>query len=400
MKRHSYHLAGRNEPTRRRGAVFVLAAIALVLIFAFTAFTVDIGFLAMTKGQLQNTADAGALAGLIELGDGFGPGSTLTDAEIADAAGLAAVTTVAANRAAERTSVFASQGRDVRVGNYSYDLGTDSWVKEWNVAPYNMIEVTLHRDQNGSTDGDGPLDLFFAPVMGTDEATLSVVSTAVLQPGAGIGIGGPSGDNDGFIGVLPITLDLETWDNLVYHNIGSDNYSYNEATGQITSGADGILEVNLYPENYGPNPSNRGTVDFGHSGNSTADIVRQILHGLSQEDLEPFGGELNFSTWPNNEIVVNGDTGLSAGIKDELESIKGLPRAIPIFVRTNNRPGNNLDYYIVKFVGIRIMFVRLTGKPTSKMVVIQPAPFVADEVIPGNMPITPDTIFTPGAIIP
>lgn len=393
MKPFTHHTIDCTSTDRRRGSIFVLAALAIVLIFGFTAFTVDVGYLATAKGQLQNTADAGALAGLIELGEGFGPGSTLTDTQVADAAAQAAVATVAANRAADRNSVFASPTRDVRVGNYSFDTVTGQWVQQWGVAPYNMVEVTLHRDQAGSAVGDGPLDLFFAPVMGTDQASLSVVSTAVLQPG--VGIGGPDSgpDNDGFIGVLPITLDQDTWDNLVFNGAGSDNYSYNETTGAITSGPDGIREVNLYPETYGTNPSNRGTLDIGATNNSAADIARQIVHGLNQSDLDAIGGTLTWPRW------FNGDPGLSAGIKDELESIKGLPRIIPIFAYTNNGQGGNLDYYVVKFVGIRIMYVKLTGKPNSKRVIIQPAPIVADEIIPGDAEITADTIFTPGTLI-
>jgi hypothetical protein len=394
MKRHFITLPPGQESTRRRGAVFVLAALAMVLIFGLTAFTVDVGFITMSKGQLQNVADASALAGLIELGDGLGPGATLTAAQVSDAAAQAAVATAAANRAAELTSVYCDPARDVRVGNYSFDSISGTWVKQWNVTPYNMIEVSLHRDQAGSTIGDGPLDLFFAPVMGTDDASLTVVSTAVLQPGVGIGGNSDGGDQDGFIGILPITLDEPTWDNLVYNGVGTDNYSYNPVTGEVTDGPDGIKEVNLYPTNAAGLPGNRGTVDFGHTGNSTADISRQILYGLSEEDLEIFDQPLNFENGPFN---VNGDTGLSAGIKDELEAIKGEPRTIPIFDDAWGN-GNNAYYRIVKFVGIRIMNVKLTGNP--KRVIIQPTPIIADEVIPGDVVIGPDTIFTPGAIIP
>jgi hypothetical protein len=35
-------------------------------------------------------------------------------------------------------------------------------------------------------------------------------------------------------------------------------------------------------------------------------------------------------------------------------------------------PGNNADYTIVKFVGIRIVAVKLTGSMASKYVMIQP----------------------------
>ena len=85
----------------------------------------------------------------------------------------------------------------------------------------------------------------------------------------------------------------------------------------------------------------------------------------------------------NGELELNGDTGISAGVKDELESIKGEPRIIPIF-RTVTGPGNNAQYTIVCFAGVRILEVKLTGKMSSKRVIIQPAPMVAKGGIAGS----------------
>ena len=85
----------------------------------------------------------------------------------------------------------------------------------------------------------------------------------------------------------------------------------------------------------------------------------------------------------NGELFLNGDTGISAGVKDELESIKGEHKVIPIF-RTVVGPGNNATYTIVAFVGIRIMDVKLTGKMSSKRVPFQPANVVIKNAVPGN----------------
>lgn len=57
---------------------------------------------------------------------------------------------------------------------------------------------------------------------------------------------------------------------------------------------------------------------------------------------------------------------------------------IPIFSQVKG-PGNNADYTIVKFVGVRIMEVNLTGKMTSKRVIIQPCNIVANGVIPSTV---------------
>ncbi|MGE0375136.1 MAG: pilus assembly protein TadG-related protein, partial [Planctomycetaceae bacterium] len=252
----------------RRGGIFVLCAVVIVVVLGFTAFTIDIGFITLTKTQLQNTSDAAALGALIEIAEGYGPGSNLTAAQIEAAAQQAAADVAASNRAGEQHAVYADSVRDVRLGQYTWNAGTGQWDKLWGVAPYNMVEVTLHRDQTGSTNGDRPLDLFFAPVLGTDQATLKVSSTAVLQPGVGFANSGVNGSGESCSpGILPITLDLETWTNLM-NGIGRDDYHYNEDTGAISSGSDGILEVYLYPYgNQALPPGNRGTVDIGSNNN-------------------------------------------------------------------------------------------------------------------------------------
>ncbi|MEZ6065048.1 MAG: TadG family pilus assembly protein [Planctomycetaceae bacterium] len=378
--------------TARRGVIFVLSAFLLVLAFAFAAFAIDLGYITLSSGELAKTSDAAALAAVIELGDGYGSAATMTQSQTEVAARTAARDVAAMNRAAGRNSVYLDQNRDVRLGQYQYDAATATWTKSWGTTPYNLVEVTLHRDQPGSTNGDGPLGLFFAPIMGHTQANLTSQSTSALLPGKGIRVPPGSGQT---ADVLPIALDIGSWNNLM-NGIGQDNFTYN-ADGTISSGPDGIREVNLYPEGQvNLPPGNRGTVDFGSSNNSTADISRQILHGLNAEDLAYFGGEISFDNGP---LIINGDTGLSAGIKDELDAIRGQPRLIPIFTSVSG-PGNNAMYTVVKLVGIRIMYSKLTGKPSSKVVIVQPAPFVHSSVIPGTGTPTVDSYFTPAGLVP
>jgi hypothetical protein len=171
--------------------------------------------------------------------------------------------------------------------------------------------------------------------------------------------------------ILPFALDEDTCVDLLGGNLStcSDDWRWNTELEEVQRGCDEVLEVNLFPQGTG-SPGNRGTVDIGSSNNSTCDIARQILSGISPEDMEYHGGRLEFDE--NGEMFLNGDTGISAGVKDELESIKGQPRIIPIF-RDVACPGNNATYTIVTFLGIRIMDVKLTGSMCNKRVTIQPA---------------------------
>ena len=149
---------------------------------------------------------------------------------------------------------------------------------------------------------------------------------------------------------------------------------------------DGKLELNMYPLSNGSSgvaPGNFGTVDIGSSNNSTADLKRQILVGVSAEDLAYFGGSLKLG--PDGTLLMNGDTGISAGIKEELEEIKGDPRVIMLY-STVTANGNNAMYTIVGFVGVRIMFVNLTGSMSQKKVIIQPAVVVETGAIVSTSP--------------
>ena len=67
----------------RRGVIMVLTAVLLVVMLGFVAFTVDIGLIQLTKTQLQAAADAGALAGAMELSGTLDAATVRTNARAA-----------------------------------------------------------------------------------------------------------------------------------------------------------------------------------------------------------------------------------------------------------------------------------------------------------------------------
>ena len=386
---------------KRWGSIILLSAGMIVMVFGFLAFSVDLGYIALTKAQLQTASDAGVRAAAIELKDGLGSAKTKTPEEAAAAAKAAGVAVAAANRAGDAQSVYASPDRDLRFGQVLYDPGTGTWVKHWGVSPYNMVEMTLHRDVPATTaeDGtplanpDGPLPLFFAPVIGHTDATLNTKAVAGLLPGNGFRI--PSG-SDETLPYLPFGLDLDTWNALLRNDTDpqwnlKDGFTQDE-TGKIFRGADGVLEANLYPEG-GTTTGNRGTVDIGTGDNSNDTIIRQILYGLNANDL---------ALYPNNQVIpplwLNGDTGISAGFKEEIKSIEGQMRLIPIFDSVSQN-GDNAMYHIVKFVGVTVVEVKMVGNP--KRVLVQPMTFMDSAVLPDvtGAPISDDTYFTAPVLI-
>jgi hypothetical protein len=251
----------------------------------------------------------------------------------------------------------------------------------------NAVEIRLrkHEDQNGK------IRLFFAHVLGKSGIQTEAKATAAFC----FSIGGfrQIQEGESNLEILPFALDEDTWNDLMA-GCASDNYCYDSETKTVSSGSDGVKEVNLYPQGTG-SPGNRGTIDIGGANNSTSDIARQILTGVSPADMAAFvdnGRTLEFND--DGKLWLNGDTGISAGVKDELESIKGKPRIIPIFRQVAGN-GNNAEYTIVKFVGVRIMYVKLTGSMSSKKVMIQPCMVVSKGAIPSNDTSTSTFIYSP-----
>lgn len=349
----------------RRGATLVLITIMLAVIMGVLAFAIDIGYVQTTKAQLQRTADSAALAAAWELmqadrlGSPAANQSTLTRAEATDYMALNKVLKQAPNLAVE----------DVDIGYLNNPSDPSEAMKYDDASKFNAVRVRVRRTESQN----GAVGLFFGKVLGTNSVSMETTATAAFLKQ----IKGFKSPEDGqTLGILPIALDQDTW-NALLAGSASDSWNYNATTKTVSSGSDGVLEVNLYPQGIGL-PGNRGTVDIGSSNNSTADISRQITDGISVSDLAHHGGKLEFDS--NGKLYLNGDTGISAGIKDDLASQIGKPKMIPIFESASGN-GNNAMYTIVAFVGVRILEVKLTGPMNQKRVIIQPAKYLAEEAI-------------------
>src|SRR4051812_44525749 len=63
----------------RRGTVVVLAAMMMAFLVGLVAFAIDCGVITLARTQLQNAADAGAMAGAADLASG--PSYAITTAQ-------------------------------------------------------------------------------------------------------------------------------------------------------------------------------------------------------------------------------------------------------------------------------------------------------------------------------
>jgi hypothetical protein len=95
---------------------------------------------------------------------------------------------------------------------------------------------------------------------------------------------------------------------------------------------------------------------------------------------------------------LNGDTGISAGVKDDLASIIGETRVIPLFESVAGN-GNNAQYTIVRWVGVRVLDVGLTGKMSSKRLIVQPANVVIRGGIPAEGTQKSEYVYSPAWLV-
>lgn len=359
---------------RRSGAILVLTAVMMVAMFAMLVVAVDIGHVALIRTQLQSSADAAALAATWELYNS----RTLPPPTIAEAQ---ATVLESANLAGCYAQLNLVGGTGPELAADDVVSGRLNVVVDQNALPdasaepdtFNATYVRVRR----TADINGEIPSFFARVIGVNSNPGEAEATAMFVDNFSGFETPPPGE--GNLMILPFAMDEQTWGELMDGN-ADDVWNWDEENQKITGGSDGIPEAVLFPQGIN-SPGNFGTVDIGRRDNSAADLARQIEYGVNDADLEYIGGSLELG--PDGTLELNGDTGISAGMRDELASIRGEPRIIPLFSSATVR-GDNATYTIVGFVGVRVLYVKLIGKMSSKRVIVQPAQMQTSGGIPAS----------------
>ncbi len=356
----------RQPRSERSGNIAIFACVLMVVMLSVVALAVDIGYLNVVDSELQRSADAAAMAATWKLLDYQPPASSVNSSAVTmveytarQYAGLNAIAKSAPALGVE----------DAQVGHLAYPFSTSGSLSFSTPSNFNAVQIRVRR----SDEQNGSVALFFARAMGRTSASLEAVATAAFLNNV-IGFRAPQDGSN--VEILPITVYEQTWNGLLAGTLGADQYAYNSSTGAVASGTDGIKEIVLYPDKTG-SPGNCGTVDIGGAGNSTEVLSRQIRHGLNKDDLAYYGGQFTLNN-AERKIHLAGDTGMSAAIKDDVRSLIGSVKVIPVYESVVN-PGNTAQYTIVKWVAVRIMDENLVG--ANKRMVVQPAKIVAKGAI-------------------
>lgn len=152
-----------------RGATLIFVAVAIAMLTAFCAFVFDYGVMWLSRGEAQNAADAGALAGVTSLA------FDSSDATVNGAAYQSAVAT------AELNTIFGEPATAVAtLTGSSGPFGSPPSCSGSSGAAPNCVEVDVYRD---GTNGSQTLPSFFANIFGV--TSQSVRATATAQIGFG-----------------------------------------------------------------------------------------------------------------------------------------------------------------------------------------------------------------------
>jgi Flp pilus assembly protein TadG len=143
----------------RRAVIMIMAAFFLVLMAAFLAFAIDLGGLSLARTQMQNAADAAALAA-----SAYIPSDTA--------------------KATTQAQVFAAYqkvaGKNIAASSVSVAFG--SWDKTARLfvagTPSNAVQVTIQRDATH----DGQIPTFFGNIFGIRGKDFTARSVAVTNP--------------------------------------------------------------------------------------------------------------------------------------------------------------------------------------------------------------------------
>ena len=153
MKTSSY----KNRRQNRDGAMLPYVAVVIILLFIAAVFAIDVASIHVVRSELRTATDAAAKAAVEALGR-----------EQSTAAGIEAALRIAeANTVAgvglqldPNNIVFGSSGQN-NDGTFFFDEGG---------SPLNAARVTGERTANSP---QGPVGLFFAPVLGRTDSSLS-----------------------------------------------------------------------------------------------------------------------------------------------------------------------------------------------------------------------------------
>jgi Flp pilus assembly protein TadG len=355
-------------PSPRRGTIAILTAVLLIPLLGMIAFAVDIGWISLAQSELQNAADASALAGAKVLGDSYNQyvaasgnqQTTITNTAIANAK-TAAKNYASYNTAGTVTSLVLNDG-DIEFG-FTDAKGVYTAMPSYSGFP-NTIKVKLRLDNQAN----GALKLFFAPVLGTNSESLTANSGSTIYTGTitsfqSIGVNGS---------LLPIAVDVNTWTDFYNNGASSAYVDDNSPPGTpwftIYPGGTGTCQNGLLSLN----GSKAASQQFYSGGPPSGGWIQC---GATSSDITSLQSAGDLPADPNNPAAWAAGPGMKSSLLSDFQALVTSPptlRILPLFDpnSSNTTGGGNGTYAIVRFVPVYLVYADGHGKANMDIAVV------------------------------
>lgn len=285
---------------RRRGQVLILMVPALLVLIGMGIFAVDVGHMFVANARAQNASDAAVMAAchVLTTRRSYGAG----EEEARKAAAREGMALARAN--------FRGTAVDIQFGRF---YGDRFYQTNGEGGAATAVRAVVARNEKAP---DGPVSLFFGPVLGLRSADLA--TSAVSAVGANVmGLRG---------NLAPFAIHEDD-----VRPPGSSMTIYDQK--KMAPGAFGLLNLNGGPF-------------------KTPEVWKWIRDGYDGDvSLDPESGHL----W------VDGGTGFRSAIKKALNEKLGEELTVCVYDKVRGR-GHNTDFRIVSFARVTLTDVRLTGK--------------------------------------
>lgn len=323
-----------------KGSYGVMTPIVLFGMLSLAAFSINIGYVALTAGELQKAADGAALAAMTA---NLGQNPTGTQIDTARQAGL------------DVARQHQAGGEPVDLPPASLELGHYDFITEQfsvDGVPMNAARVVAARD---SDVPGGRLSLFMASLLNR-EGGIDVFRDAMAALDDHV-IGVPKG-----AGLVPYGLNKKV-------------VKYNEGNGPFKIGE--ILDI--HPQHLAP--GNFAWLDLDAGSCGTPEIRDFIEHGFNQDYvIDPADGYK----------LDGGCTGiLGNSVLDSFTEIVGKTVFLPVFSGVVGE-GSNAVYTVFTIVAVKIYETQLTGSLEDRYIKVEIVEVISSGLFVGDPTITPE----------
>ena len=292
-----------------KGSVLTLVGLSLFTLVSLFALSVDLGYIFVTRAELQNAADSAALSAVIEIRNGI---STARQKAISFG----------------EAHVVANQFIEIEDGDVTfgrYDL--TNFTFQAGVLPTNAVEVNARKTEGAPS---GPLELFFARLFNQDTTNVRAISRAVLDPRV-VGVRGKNR-------LLPYT---------VINFIVDTNLDGNYEIGST---------IDIHPRNDAP--GNFGFLDLDGGSNDIVELRYYIENGYDKDFIIPPGGS----------VEVSGSTGIDGNsLLNSFNAIVGEEVFLPVHNWVIGE-GNGAIFNVISLLAVKVQSVKLTGNQDKRFI--------------------------------